>query len=61
MKRTCNGCKAEGAFGEGSCGLDFKVEPKRRFADIFTLEWKPTEPCPKPKTNMEYINLRLRR
>jgi hypothetical protein len=47
MKRTCEGCKAlrmEQYYSE--CMLGYKLDD----------HFKPLEECPKPKTNMAYID-----
>lgn len=53
MKRTCNGCKALSQSKYFYCELGYKLTSKREYEGI-TIECKPLEECPKPKTNDEY-------
>lgn len=49
MKRTCNRCKAL-TFSQGQnpyCQLRFKIDPEKI---------SPMEECPKPTTNLEFVN-----
>lgn len=52
MKRTCAGCKAleVGYY----CSLGYDVEVVCRSG--LTVDVKPKEECPKPKTNKEFVN-----
>ena len=60
MKKTCNGCRAQGL--DGRCELGYKTEVKnnREFWGRLIIEWKPSEECPKPKTNDQLIRLERR-
>ncbi|MFJ8247385.1 hypothetical protein [Peribacillus asahii] len=59
MKRTCNGCKAL-EEDMGSCSLGYKIKGVNhpKYIEI-TIEYKPLEECPKPKTNTEFVKLHL--
>jgi hypothetical protein len=49
QKKTCNGCKA----------LDLRQNTSQcLLCYSFDEEFKPKEPCPKPKTYMEFIECR---
>ena len=50
QKRTCEGCKALEQYqgGTNKCTLGYS----------FDKNWKPIEPCPKPKTIMELFESR---
>jgi hypothetical protein len=53
--RTCNGCKAEAGH---MCQFNFKKEgisETGAWAGL-TLNYKPLEPCYKPKTNDELMS-----
>lgn len=54
MKRTCNGCRA---LSRGICTLGYEVAPKTVIEHVYTVEWKPLQECPKPKTNGELVKL----
>jgi hypothetical protein len=57
--KNCNGCKAiNGSGNRQFCCLQYKCEliaKDMKYATIYEL--RPTEICPKPKTNSEYIYL----
>lgn len=63
IKKTCNGCLAlADDDGHGivcHCSLGYDIQSIRR-KDVIpgfdVYEYKPAEPCPKPKTNKERIN-----
>lgn len=59
-KRTCDGCKAF-LYGEfsGRCELGYTIGKVRHRVvfgrDIFS--YAPTQECPKPKTNKQYLEI----
>ena len=68
IKKTCNGCLAladddgHGIFCHCSLGYDIKsIRRKDVIPGFDVYEYKPVEPCPKPKTNKERINASKKR
>ena len=58
MKSTCDGCKAFMNIGVNStCALGFRIKLKSLLEK--PMEFAPDEPCPKPRTKKEYIELLL--
>lgn len=58
LKKTCNGCRAFSDNGSGGkCDLGYKVGDKKVIYNCITIEYKPLEECPKPKTYDEYHKL----
>ena len=55
QKKNCNGCTASG----NSCELGYKR--KSNYFHCAVYGYTPLEPCYKPKTINEYIELRAKR
>lgn len=60
VKRNCNGCKALIENSRFSCYCKFGVPiiSNNKVYDL-TVEYKPLEPCSKPKTYAELVRLDL--
>ena len=59
MKKTCDGCKALiESFGRLRCllGCDIEIKSKKVLGGFIECA-KPSEECPKPRTNKEYLRL----
>ncbi len=57
IKKTCHGCKADDNRG---CLLGYKNENKTiKGFEGLSAGRIPLEVCPKPKTNDEYIKLKM--
>ena len=58
MKKSCNNCKA--LEDNGKCLLSFKnikIPTSLYLNSLSIYKFKPTEECPKPKTNKSLANL----
>jgi len=60
MKRNCNGCRAFANIRGGVCELNYRLDSNRQYKGI-TLEWKPLEECPKPKTYDQLFDAQMKR
>lgn len=61
MKKKCNGCRAlisvsSSRTGAKKCSLGYNTKDGMELFGV-TVETIPTEECPKPKKNSEYIYL----
>ena len=57
MKKSCGGCRAL-EESNGKCSLGHKIKPVVHSKFVVTINYKPLEECPKPKTYNQYLNLR---
>lgn len=57
QKKVCKGCKSINEFN-GRCELNFKIERLPAIHNYPVDEYKPIEPCYKPKTNDEWFEAR---